>query len=99
MKRVLLMILVAALLLSLTGGALAAGSYALVSNTSRLNIRSGPGMEFPIIGSVSRGEWVEIHNNAGSWIQGRVMPSGASIGTGWLKPRENSRSLPLSATR
>ena len=98
MKRVLLMILVAALLLSLTGGALAAGSYALVSNTSRLNIRSGPGMEFPIIGSVSRGEWVEIHNNAGSWIQGRVMPSGASgwFSASFLKTAETGSGSPGS---
>ena len=58
MKRLLTrgasLILVAVLLLLLAPPVRAAGSYALVVNTTRLNIRSGPGMEYPIIGGVDR---------------------------------------------
>ncbi len=59
-------------------GALAAGNYAVVTNTNRLNIRSGPGMEYPAIGFVPRGEWVEIISSSGSWYQGRVMSTGVT---------------------
>lgn len=79
MKRAISLFLAALLLVSLAPAALADHvGYALVSNTTRLNIRSGPGMEYPIIGSVPRGEWVEVQASMGSWVQGRVMPSGTS---------------------
>ena len=77
MKRVFCGILAAALLLTAMLPALAAGDgYALVTNTNRLNIRSGPGMEYSIIGGIPRGEWVEIYSSAGSWVQGKALPSG-----------------------
>lgn len=77
MRRALSGLLLAALLLALVPVSQAAGSgYALVANTTRLNIRSGPGMEFSIIGSIPGGEWVEIHSTTGSWVEGRAMPSG-----------------------
>ncbi len=91
MKRVLTLVLALALLLSLQTSALAAGSgYALVTNTTRLNIRSGPGMEYSIIGSVPRGGWIEVHNTYGTWAQGRVMPSGTNgyFSTSFLKMAE-----------
>lgn len=72
----LMALLVALALLPL--GAQAAGSYAMVTNTSRLNIRSGPGLEYPVVGYVGRGEWVEIQSSAGSWYQGRVSATGVS---------------------
>ncbi|MGI6695024.1 MAG: SH3 domain-containing protein [Christensenellales bacterium] len=59
-------------------GVQAAGSYATVINTSRLNVRSGPGMEYPIVGFAPRGEWVEINASTGVWYQGRVVSTGIS---------------------
>ncbi len=70
----LMAILLAVVLLPL--GAEAAGNYATVINTSRLNIRSGPGMEYPAIGFAPRGEWVEVISSTGTWYQGRVMSTG-----------------------
>jgi len=79
MKRLLSGLLLAALLISLMPfAAQAASSYALVTNTNRLNIRSGPGMEYGIIGSIPRGEWVEINSGGGAWVQGTALPSGTS---------------------
>jgi len=81
MKRAICLILLTALLLGLMPPAQAAGGYALVSNTTRLNIRSGPGTQYAIIGSVAGGEWVRVDSTSGSWVQGRVMPNGTS---GWF---------------
>lgn len=73
MKRLISSLLLIALLIGLVPAVQAAGSYALVTNTSYLNIRSGPGMEHSIIGTVPRGEWVEIHSGGGSWVQGTAV--------------------------
>ncbi|MDI9521329.1 MAG: SH3 domain-containing protein [Bacillota bacterium] len=90
MKRVLIFALAVVLLLSALPAALAASGYALVTNTNRLNIRSGPGMEHSIVGSVPRGEWIEVYNTYGTWAQGRVMPSGITgfFSAGFLKMAE-----------
>lgn len=88
MKKALTFVLALALLLSAQVFAFAASSgYALVTNTTRLNIRSGPGTEYSVIGSVPRGEWVEVYNTTGTWAQGRVMPSGMTgyFSTSFLK--------------
>ena len=77
MKRALSIILLAALLLGVLPGAQAATSgYALVNNTNRLNIRNGPGTEYGIIGGIARGEWVEVYNIQGSWINGKALTDG-----------------------
>ena len=78
MKRLISSLLLIALLVGLAPAAMAAGSYAMVTNTNRLNIRSGPGMEHSIIGSIPRGEWVEVHSGGGSWVQGTALPSGVT---------------------
>ncbi|HSK68051.1 MAG TPA: SH3 domain-containing protein [Candidatus Limnocylindria bacterium] len=76
MKRCLSAILAAVLLAVLAPpAARAEGGWALVVNTSRLNVRSGPGTGYPAVGSVPGGEWVEVFNTTGSWIEGRT-PSG-----------------------
>ena len=56
----------------------AAGSYGMVSGTSRLNVRSGPGMEYPAIGFAVQGKWVEILSSSGTWYQGRVLSTGVT---------------------
>ena len=78
MKRWLSALMLAVLLCGFTLSAAAAGEYALVSDTSRLNIRSGPGTGYSIIGSVSRGQWVEVDSVSGGWVQGRSLQDGIS---------------------
>ncbi len=80
MKRNWTALLLAALLLfsALPHANAAHAGYALVVNTSRLNIRSGPGTGYPIIGGVSGGQWVRVDATYGGWIQGRSMQDGAS---------------------
>lgn len=72
-KRGASLLLAVVFLLLLVPQVRAAGSYALVVNTNRLNIRSGPGMDYPIIGGVDRGQWVELNTSSGAWLQGRSM--------------------------
>ncbi|NLX83486.1 MAG: SH3 domain-containing protein [Clostridiales bacterium] len=88
MKRLISGILLAALLVSLLPmTALAGTGYAMVTNTNRLNIRSGPGMENAIIGSIPRGEWVEVFGNDGSWVYGRTVKTSITgyFSAGFLK--------------
>jgi len=55
----------------------AAGDFAVVSNTSYLNIRSGPGTGFERVGRVNRGGWVEILARLNNdWYQCRAVDSG-----------------------
>ncbi len=82
MKRCVSVILLAALLLGISPyTAQASSGYALVSNTTRLNIRSGPGTEYPVIGSISGGQWVDVDTVSGSWVQGTSLQDGRS---GWF---------------
>ena len=41
--------------------------YAVVSGTSTLNLRSGPGSEYAWLGSAREGDWVGLINEVGSW--------------------------------
>lgn len=77
--------LLALLLLSLpAAGALADGLFAMVSDTSSLNLRAGPGMETQWLGSVPRGGWVEVLGNYGDWYQVLVPDQGK---TGYMSAR------------
>ncbi len=92
MKRSISILLLAALLLAaVIPAAQAAGSYALVVNTSRLNIRSGPGTGYPVIGSVSGGQWVEVASFSGSWVQGTSLQDGTN---GWFSGSFLKTALP-----
>ncbi len=55
----------------------ASGEFAVVYNTTSLNMRSGPGTEYARVGRVSSGGWVEIlarYNS--SWYHCRAVDSG-----------------------
>src|SRR5258705_12314521 len=54
----------AALLLS-TGAALAVPATAQTD----LNVRSGPGPQYPVVGSIQGGETVDVGSCTGSWCQ------------------------------
>ena len=67
--------------------------FAVVSNTSSLNLRSGPGYEYGIIGTASRDEWVNIHSDLDGWDYVTVLKSGKTgyMVNSFLK-RENTGS-------
>jgi len=73
MKRIagLLIALGAALIL-----VTARAEFAVVSNTSSLNLRSGAGYEHGVIATASRGEWVDIHQSFGDWDYVTVVRTG-----------------------
>lgn len=67
-KKLLALLLAAALLLSLCPLALAE-FYAEVYNTESLNIRSGPGSSYSWLGAVPLGERVRVVGESGNWYQ------------------------------
>ncbi len=76
--RYLSLMLLAAMLLSLMPTAMASqaggGSmFAMVTGTSSLNLRNGPGTGYQWLGSVKRGGWVEVMENFGDWFLVRVV--------------------------
>lgn len=44
-------------------------AYAVVTNTSNLNIRTGPGTEYAVIGNVPQGTQVGVLSEYGNWYQ------------------------------
>ncbi len=52
--------------------------YALVSDTASLNLRTGPGTEYPWIGAVNRGCWVGVTGEYGSWYSVYLPDTGLS---------------------
>lgn len=76
--RYLTLVMVAALLFTLAPPAAASSPgatslFAMVSGTSSLNLRSGPGTGYQWLGSVKRGGWVEVIENFGDWFLVRVI--------------------------
>jgi SH3 domain protein len=70
----------AGLLLILTLAGAAGAEAAWVKDELRLNLRSGPGVQYRILGVIKTGDAVEIVERGEGWTQIRV----ASIGTGWI---------------
>ena len=67
MRKTYLRTLIAALLIASTLSATAYAETALVTG-SEVNVRSGPGADFAILGSYSRGDTVEVvDHSSGSW--------------------------------
>ena len=86
MKRLLLVVILLCLLTALFCLA-AYADYAVITNTSSLNLRSGPGYEYGIIGKATRDEWVDIQNELGEWDYVTVVRTGKSgyMVDGYLK--------------
>lgn len=76
-SRNLVCLLAAALLLLPVFSAHAtAGQFAVVHDTTFLNVRTGPGEQYEIIGRVDRGGWVEILQRYDGWYLCKNMLSG-----------------------
>jgi len=58
------------------GSSVSALTYGVVTNTESLNVRSGPGTEYGWLGSVSKGEWVQIDGESGNWYRVVVVATG-----------------------
>ena len=65
MKRILLAFLLLGLMCC--AAVSAAAEFAIIDNTSSLNLRAGPGYEYQIIGKASKNDWVEIHSGFNGW--------------------------------
>lgn len=75
MKKSLLALAVFALLL-FAGSAQA--EFAVITNTSSLNLREGPGYDYDVAGAASRGDWVDVQGESDSWYAVTILKSGKS---------------------
>ena len=50
--------------------------YALVSGTDTLNLRAGPGTEYPWCGSLAAGNWVGLLGESGNWYYVYLLHTG-----------------------
>ncbi|WP_252502862.1 N-acetylmuramoyl-L-alanine amidase [Sporosarcina sp. Marseille-Q4943] len=51
----------------------------IIINTKSLNVRSGPGLTYPVTGSMKKGERAEVLSTSGDWHEIRF-----GSGTGWI---------------
>ena len=81
-KRIILLLVLLTLCLTCTGvraeyGYMdVAAEYAVIDNTSSLNLRQGPGYDSRVVASYLKGEWVEIQQSYGEWDLVRVVRTG-----------------------
>lgn len=75
-KRVLSALVASALLLALVQLPALAADYAIVYNTSALNLRDGPGYMYNVIGEIPRGELVQADGETDGWFYITVLSTG-----------------------
>jgi len=76
-KKIGLIVLSAVLLALLMAGAQAlADEYAMVCDTSSLNLREGPDSSTALLGKANRGDWVQILDDCGGWYYVRLVNGG-----------------------
>ena len=51
----------------------------VIINTKSLNVRTGPGLTYPVTGSMKKGEQAELLSTSGDWHEIRF-----GSGTGWI---------------
>src|SRR5262245_31692567 len=79
-------LILVALLFALVAPASAQNGNAIITNASRVNLRTGPGAGYPVITLVYAGQLVNIvsRNADGSWLQVQLIGGGT---TGWVSAR------------
>jgi uncharacterized protein YgiM (DUF1202 family) len=67
-------------------------TFAVVTGTSSLNVRSGPGTEYAKLGTVAVGSWVSVTGSSGTWRVADVVGSALSgyMSAGFLKSADPS---------
>ncbi len=73
MKKFLIALAAAVLMLGISS---ALGEFAVVSNTSSLNLREGPGYAYEIIGTVARSEWVQVDGESDGFYAVTLVKNG-----------------------
>ncbi|MET9296078.1 SH3 domain-containing protein [Streptomyces sp. NPDC003077] len=55
-------------------------------NDNGVNYRSGPGSQYPVMGTVNKGQKINAHGREGSWVMGDLWggPTGVWIHTAYL---------------
>lgn len=56
-----------------------AGGETVTINTQSLNVRSGPGLTYPVVASLKKGDKAEIVSSSGDWYKIQL-----NSGTGWV---------------
>ena len=79
------------LLLVCLCAAASADTYAVVHNTSSLNLRSGPSAGYTWLGSANQGDWVRVTGESGNWYQVELLDKNVTRSA--MTP-----SMPLSST-
>ena len=73
MKKFLLSLATAMLLLGVSG---ALADFAVISGTSSLNLREGPGYDYEVTASAARGDWVDVTGESGAWYAVTLVKTG-----------------------
>ncbi|MCM3710800.1 SH3 domain-containing protein [Sporosarcina luteola] len=69
----------------------------IIINTKSLNVRSGPGLTYPVAGSMKQGERAEVLATSGDWYEVRF-GSGTGWIASWLVVSEEAKELaPMNA--
>jgi N-acetylmuramoyl-L-alanine amidase len=84
--KFVIILIVVALLFALVVPAAAQNGNGVITNASRVNLRTGPGAGFPVITVLSSGQLVYVasRNADGSWLQVQVVGTGT---LGWVNAR------------
>lgn len=63
------------------------GGQSILTTTVDLNVRQGPGVEYPVLGYLPAGQWAVVTgiNTDGSWLQ--IVFAAAPGGRGWVSRR------------
>lgn len=76
-----------------------AGEMAWVKDEVRLNVRTGPGLEFRIVSGIGTGDPVEVLSRGDGWTEVRVAGQTGWIPAGYLQSEEPARLLVERATQ
>ena len=80
LKTCILTVLCLAMLMSIVPAHAANyGDFAIVTGSSTLNLRQGPGTEYDRLYTAKRNDWVMILGESNNWYQVMVMDNGTNI--------------------
>ena len=89
-KWILAFILTASIFCDMT--IISAKGETVIINTKSLNVRSGPGLTYPVTGSMKMGEQAEVLSSSGDWHEVKVGTSTGWIAS-WLVVNEGAKEI------
>ncbi|MDR3085016.1 MAG: SH3 domain-containing protein [Christensenellaceae bacterium] len=84
MKKLLALVLVALLCLAMAAPALAADEVGAVVTARALNLRSGAGTNYSILGTYPRGTVVSVESITGNWAKVILLGDDGELVEGWM---------------